>query len=336
MTEQLVALASTDDPDVAADIRAELELLAGWAVDTDPPTRLEKTRAAVRRRLQLAIARSELPAVARAARDDAERDGAAPDADGLRWAATVSDMTQASDVEVERSLAQLPLPQGESLTTEIGSNLLTRNVATVAAVSAAALAGPHGGVPRVVRIVPRAIRGLFLPFYGLTWGLTARRPAMRIATLLAVVLAVALVVWGVLADLDARVAGGETATDTLAEPPGWLHVLAAGVLVASLVLGVLRGGWAGIVVAVGFGLVYLGVVLTPEPDGVGDTAERLWRSEPVLVAATALLAAGIVASYLARPLDVVSRLWRSHRALLVVGVAALAAATVVLAYLIAR
>jgi patatin-related protein len=336
MTEQLVALASTDDPDVAADIRAELELLAGWAVDTDPPTRLEKTRAAVRRRLQLAIARSELPAVARAARDDAERDGAAPDADGLRWAATVSDMTQASDVEVERSLAQLPLPQGESLTTEIGSNLLTRNVATVAAVSAAALAGPHGGVPRVVRIVPRAIRGLFLPFYGLTWGLTARRPAMRIATLLAVVLAVAVVVWGVLADLDARVAGGERATDTLAEPPGWLHVLAAGVLVASLVLGVLRGGWAGIVVAVGFGLVYLGVVLTPEPDGVGDTAERLWRSEPVLVAATALLAAGIVASYLARPLDVVSRLWRSHRALLVVGVAALAAATVVLAYLIAR
>jgi patatin-related protein len=336
MTEQLVALASTDDPDVAADIRAELELLAGWAVDTDPPTRLEKTRAAVRRRLQLAIARSELPAVACAARDDAERDGAAPDADGLRWAATVSDMTQASDVEVERSLAQLPLPRGESLTTEIGSNLLTRNVATVAAVSAAALAGPHGGVPRVVRIVPRAIRGLFLPFYGLTWGLTARRPAMRIATLLAVVLAVAVVVWGVLADLDARVAGGERATDTLAEPPGWLHVLAAGVLVASLVLGVLRGGWAGIVVAVGFGLVYLGVVLTPEPDGVGDTAERLWRSEPVLVAATALLAAGIVASYLARPLDVVSRLWRSHRALLVVGVAALAAATVVLAYLIAR
>jgi hypothetical protein len=191
-------------------------------------------------------------------------------------------------------------------------------------------------VPRVVRLVPRAIRGLLLPFYGLTWGLTARRPAMRIATLLAVVLAVAVVVWGVLADLDARVAGGEAAADTLTGPPGWLHVLAAGVLVASLALGVLRGGWAGIVVAVGFGLVYLGVVLTPEPDGVGDTAERLWRSEPVLVAATALLVAGIVASFLARPLDLVGRLWRSQRAVLLAGVAALAAAAIVLAYLVAR
>jgi patatin-related protein len=336
MTEQLLALAGTDDPLVAADIRAELDLLAGWKVDTDPPTRLEKTRAAVRRRLQLVVARAELPAVARAAHDDAEREGAAPDAVGLRWAELVSDMTQASDVDVQRSLAQLPLPQGESLTTEIGSNLLTRNVATLAAVSAAALAGPHGGVPKVVQLVPRAIRGLLLPFYGLTWGLTARRPAMRVATLLAVVLAVVVVVWGVLADLDERVAGDEAAADALTGPPGWLHVLAAGVLVASLALGVLRGGWAGIVVAVGFGLVYLGVVLTPEPDGAGDTAERLWRSEPVLVAATALLAAGIVASFLARPLDVVSRLWRSQRAVLLGGLAALAAAAIVLAYLVAR
>ena len=147
---------------------------------------------------------------------------------------------------------------------------------------------------------------------------------------------VAVVVWGVLADLDARVAGGGAAADTLTPPPGWLHVLAAGVLVASLALGVLRGGWAGIVVAVGFGLVYLGVVLTPEPDGADDTAERLWRSEPVLVAATALLAAGIVASFLARPLDVVSRLWRSQRAVLLGSLAAVAAAGVVLAYLIAR
>ena len=63
---------------------------------------------------------------------------------------------------------------------------------------------------------------------------------------------------------------------------------------------------------------------------------RLWRSEPVLVAATALLAAGIVASFLARPLDVVSRLWRSQRARLLVGVAALAAAAILLAYLVVR
>ena len=83
MTEQLLALAGADDPLVAADIRAELDLLAGWQLDTDPPTRLEKTRAAVRRRLQLVVARAELPAIARAARDDAERDGAAPDAVGL-------------------------------------------------------------------------------------------------------------------------------------------------------------------------------------------------------------------------------------------------------------
>jgi len=42
----------------------------------------------------------------------------------------------------------------------------------------------------------------------------------------------------------------------------------------------------------------------------------------VLVAGVALLAAGIVASFVARPLDVVSRLWRTHRLLLVGGVVA--------------
>ena len=335
MTEQLLSIAGTDDPVVAADIRKELDLLAGWRLVNDPPTRLEHTRATVRRRLQVVVARAELPAIARAARDDAERDGAAPDAVGLSWAATAPP-PGASDADVERALARLPLPQGESLTTEIGSNLLTRNVATVAAVSAAALAAPHSGVPRVVRLAPRAVRGLFLPFYGLTWGLTAKRPAWRVATLLAVVLAAAVVVWGVLADVDAREAVGGTPSGdgTLDQPPGWLHALAVGVLVASIALGVLRGGWAGIVIAVGFGLVYLGLVLTPEPEDASDVAGRLWRSEPVLVAGTALLAAGLVASFVARPLDVASRLWRTRRALLVAGVAVAAGLAAVLAYVL--
>jgi hypothetical protein len=99
---------------------------------------------------------------------------------------------------------------------------------------------------------------------------------------------------------------------------------------------VLRGGWAGIVVAVGFGLVYLGLVLTPEPDDASDAAGRLWRSEPVLVAGTALLAAGIIASFVARPLDIVSRLWRTRRALLLVGVAVIVCLAAALAYLLVR
>jgi O-antigen ligase len=136
-----------------------------------------------------------------------------------------------------------------------------------------------------------------------------------VATLLAVVLAAAIVVWGVLADVDAREAacGAPACDGTLDQPPGWLHALAVAILVASLVLGILRGGWAGLAVAVGFGLAYLGLVLTPEPDDPADVAGRLWRSEPVLVAATALLVAGIVASFLARPLDLVRRLWRRLR-----------------------
>ena len=108
MTKQLLAIAGTEDPVVAADIRAELDALARWPLVNDPPTRLERTRAAVRRRLQL------VPG------DDAERDGAAPDAVGLSWAATVPDSAQASDADVESALARLPLPKGESLTTEIG------------------------------------------------------------------------------------------------------------------------------------------------------------------------------------------------------------------------
>jgi hypothetical protein len=177
---------------------------------------------------------------------------------------------------------------------------------------------------------------LFLPFYGLTWGLTSKRPAWRVATLLAVLVAVGIVVWGVLADVDAREAAvaATVGDEAIARPPAWLHALALGVLVASLALGVLRGGWAGIAVAVGFGLVYLGLVLTPEPDGAGDVAGRLWRSEPVLTAGVALLAAGIVASYVARPLDVVSRLWRAHRALLVGGLVVLAALIGVLVYVL--
>ena len=269
MTEQLLAIAGTEDPRRGG----------------GHPRRARRARTLAARQRSADPARSE-PALRfaagcsssspgtsfrrsrGAARDDAERDGAAPDAVGLSWAATVPDAAQASDADVESALARLPLPKGESLTTEIGSNLLTRNVATVAAVSAAAFAAPHSGVPKVVRLVPRAARGLFLPFYGLTWGLTSKRPAWRVATLLAVVLAAAVVVWGVLADVDAREAAGGTPSGdgTLDQPPGWLHGVAIGVLIASIALGVLRGGWAGIVVAVGFGLVYLGLVLTPEPD----------------------------------------------------------------------
>ena len=122
--------------------------------------------------------------------------------------------------------------------------------------------------------------------------------------------------------------------DLIIAPPAWLHGLALGVLVASLALGILRGGWAGIAVAGGFALVYLGLVFTPAPEDASDVSGRLWRSEPVLVAGVALLAAGIVASYIARPLDVVNRLWRAHRALLVGGLVVLSSLVVVLAYLL--
>ena len=205
------------------------------------------------------------------------------------------------------------MPRDESFATELGSNLLTRNLATVAAVSTAALAGPHGGVPKAVRLVPRALRGLFLPFYALTWGLTTRRPLVRALTLLGVVLAAAVVVWGIFADVDARQAAGDTTVDVLDTPPGWLHALAVAVLLGALTLGVLRGGGAGIAVLAGFAIVYLGLVFTPAPDDVSDAAGRLWRTEPVLVAGVALLACGLVASLLARPLTAVTRLRRRRR-----------------------
>ena len=122
------------------------------------------------------------------------------------------------------------------------------------------------------------VRGLLLPFYGLTWGLTSKRPAWRVATLLAIVLAAAVVVWGVLADVDAREAAGGTPSGdgTLDQPPGWLHAVAVGVLVASLALGVLRGGWAGIVVAVGFG------ARLPRPRPHTGARRRLGRGRPAL------------------------------------------------------
>ncbi len=311
LAEQLATIARVGD-DGLADILGELAALAGWNLENEPPS-LERTRAAVRRRVQLLIARDELPAVARAARDDVERDGAAPDAPSLAWAGTVPDMAEASDAEVERSLARLPLPRDESLTTELGSNLLTRNLATIAAVSSAALAGPHGGVPKGVRLAPKALRGLFLPFYGLTWGLTTRRALVRAVTLVAVLVAVAIVVWGVFADVDARQAAGDASSDVLAKPPAGVHLVAALVLLGALALGVLRGGLAGIAILVGFAAVYLALVFTPVPDDLSDAAGRLWRSEPVLVAGVALLACGLVASLLARPLAVVSRL-REQRA----------------------
>jgi patatin-related protein len=313
LAERLFALAGSDDADVRLEIRRELDELAGWTLDNEPPTRLVKTRSAIRRRLQLLIARGELPAVAKAAREDVRVDDAAPDAEGFAWAASVPEMEGADDVAVAETLARLPLPRRESLRSEVGSNLLTRNVATVAAVAAAALAAPRG-VPAPVRLVPKALRGLFLPFYALTWGLTAKRTLWRALTLVAVIAAVVAVAWGLLADVDARVAtcAASACDGAIDEPPGWLHALAVVVLIGSLALGVLRGGWVGVVVAAGFGLVYLGLVLTPAPDP-SDVVGRLWQSEPVLLAATALVAAGIIASVVARPLDLVKRLWRRHR-----------------------
>ena len=60
---------------------------------------------------------------------------------------------------VEQALDRLPLPGRSRFRTELGSNLLTRNVATVAAVSAAALAGPHGGVPKACASSPARSEG---------------------------------------------------------------------------------------------------------------------------------------------------------------------------------
>ena len=312
LADRLVAIGLASG-DVERAIRREVDALAGWSLENEPPNRLAAARTAVRRRLQLLVAREELPAIAAAAERDADRAGAAPDAAGVDWAATVPDTATATDVEVEQALTRLPLPRDESFATELGSNLLTRNLATVAAVSTAALAGPHGGVPKAVRLVPRALRGLFLPFYALTWGLTTRRPLVRALTLLGVVLAAAVVVWGVFADVDARQAAGNTTVDVLDTPPGWLHALAVAVLLGALTLGVLRGGGAGIAVLAGFAIVYLGLVFTPAPDDVSDAAGRLWRTEPVLVAGVALLACGLVASLLARPLAAVTRLRRRRR-----------------------
>jgi hypothetical protein len=136
---------------------------------------------------------------------------------------------------------------------------------------------------------------------------------VRALTLLGVVLAAVVVVWGVFADVDARQAAGNTTVDVLDTPPGWLHALAVAVLLGALTLGVLRGGGAGIAVLAGFAIVYLGLVFTPAPDDVSDAAGRLWRTEPVLVAGVALLACGLVASLLARPLTAVTRLRRRRR-----------------------
>ena len=309
LADRLVAVAEASG-DVETAIRREVDALAAWSLENEPPNRLGAARAAVRRRLQLLVARDELPAIAAAAVKDADRSGAAPDAAGLDWAATVPDTRTATDAEVEHALARLPLPRDESFATELGSNLLTRNLATVAAVSTAALAGSHGGVPKAVRLVPRALRGLFLPFYALTWGLTTKRPLVRALTLVGVLVAVAVVVWGVFADVDARQAAGDTTVGVLDKPPGWLHGVAVAVLLGALTLGVLRGGGVGVLVFAGFAAVYLGLVFTPAPDDVSDAAGRLWRTEPVLVAGVALLACGMVASLLARPLAAVSRLRR--------------------------
>ncbi|HSC92915.1 MAG TPA: patatin-like protein [Gaiellaceae bacterium] len=316
LTAALVALARPDGGDGAflanrfaqrhqrpleTGIREEVDALAAWPLEGEPP-RLDRTGDAIRARLQLAIAREELPAVRIAARADAESEGAAPDAAGAGWARSYA--TLDTPEQVEAALKALRLSQEEQLGGEIGSDLLTRNAATTAVVAASTLAATRSGLPGVVRLVPRALRGLLLALYGLTWGLTSQRRALKVLAVLVLLAAILLVVWGLLADVNAREltdAPGEPADVEAGGPPAWLEAPAKLAVAGGFVLAPLRFGTLGVVVALAAAVGYLALVLTPFPDGAVEVLLRIWATSVLATLAILLVAGGLAVAALFDP-----------------------------------
>jgi hypothetical protein len=217
------------------------------------------------------------------------REGASADAAGAEWAARTSIEGLADPANVKAALTDLTLAQSESFTTEAGSNLLTRNIATTAAVAASAASAKRSGIPGPARAVARALRGILLGVYGLAWSLTSPRAWVKVLGIGALLAAVAIVALGLYSDVDVRT-GGDAGS-----PPAWLALLARGIVAAALVLGIVRAGWAGVVVAVGFAVAYSSLVLWPWPEGARDGFERLWKTSPVATLLLAVFVLGVTA-----------------------------------------
>jgi patatin-related protein len=272
-------------------IHAELTKLAAWNLDHTPPP-LEACRDAVAARLQLLVAAAELPVVRSTAIEDATEEGASPDAAGAVWAARNPVESFSEPEKLVGALRSLRLAQDESFADEVGSNLLTRNIATTAAVAASALSAKRSGLPGPARFVARSLRGLLLAFYGLAWSLTSRRPGAKLAGIALLLGAIAIVLWGLASDVDVR-EGGEGGG-----PPGWLSAFAKAAVAAALLLGVLRSGKAGLIVAGAFAVVYCSLVLTPWPDSWRDGFERFWETSSVATLLVVLAALGALAGFI--------------------------------------
>jgi patatin-related protein len=280
--------------DIADDIRKELDALAQWRLDGEPPNRLEKTKAALRLRLQLLVAREELPVVARAAAEDVSDEHAAPDADGARWARRRREIGFDRPEDVADALRQLRIAETESFAGEAGADLLTRNAATTAAVAASTLSAKRSGLPGGVRAVPLALRGVLLALYGLAWSLTSPKRALKLVAFVALVFALAVIVWGLIADVPPQTetrGGGESSGG----PPAWLSGLAKTLVAGGLLVAALRAGAAGIGIAVAFFAAYLSIRLADWPQDVGEWFDLGVKSEPVLSAAAAILLVGALA-----------------------------------------
>lgn len=274
-------------------IRDELNELASRQLGEALPT-LEQTKEAVRRRLQLLVATQELPVVAQLAASDPEAEGSAPDSAGAAWAraqgANLETPTQIAD-----ALRRLRIAESESLGTELGSNLLTRNLATVAAVGGSALSGKRSGLPVLARVGLRAARGLLLGLYALTWALTSMRSAARTVGVLALLVASAVIAWGIASGI------GDTPVtdDGSGGAPGWLAAIATLIVAAGLLLGVVRGGRAGIVVALAFVTAYFTLVWK-EDGGFGGGLRAVFREHTTIALVLAIAGLGALAGLVIR------------------------------------
>lgn len=286
----------------------ELTTLQEWALEGEPTTRLERTRHALRARLQLAIAREELPIVRQCALEDAGNEGGAIDAAGAAWARGFASFDAPEDVV--SALTALRIAKEETFAGEVGADLLTRNIATTAVVAASALSAPGSGIPRIARIAPRALRGLLIALYALTWGLTSPKRALKTIAFVALLLALMILAWALLADVQAREAAQTTTIQHTAKgPPGWLEALAKLIVAGGLLLGILRAGLVGLGLALAFAAAYLTLVLTPWPEGY-DLLERLFKTSTLASVTLALLLAGLLAGLIARPLHYLKRALR--------------------------
>jgi patatin-related protein len=284
-------------------MREELEKLERWSLEEEPPTQLPRCRDAVRARLQLEIARQELPIVARAAMNDISEEHAAPDAYGGRWARNREGHFDEPG-DVVDSLTQLRIAETESFVGEIGSDLLTRNVATTATVAASALAAKRSGLPRAIRSVPLALRGTLLGLYGMTWSITSPRRALKMLALVGLLLALLVVVWGAVADADVPNGQGSESDAEQQQasdgPPAWLSALAKVVVAGGILLGVLRGGAAGIGAGAALLVAYSSIRYSDRwPENLRDLPEDVFRAEPVAMAAAAIVIAGLLTGFVA-------------------------------------